>query len=212
MSNEIIIAFMGAVVTLLGSYMLFKKDIRLKEMDLQLKESKAKNTETVIKVNVLDNLLKMSVYSQISDAVSLLFLETKVERFMIFIAVNGITDFKVVSIIFERYKDLTNKTNALARYHNVHIDQPYKQMLKDAEKFGSVEVDSESMPPQLLKDVYENERVKHSIVSFILRRNIDADNDLIVFSSAATTIPIPFDNLEKLSIKTCIEGSLQPNL
>jgi len=212
MSNEAIAISIGAAVTLITAYMAYKKDIKLKQMDLELKESKSKNIEVNIKVNVLDNFLKMSVYSEISDAVNQLFLETKVERFMIFIAVNGVTDFRVVSVIFERYKDITTNTHALARYYNVKVDAPYKQMLKDAEKFGCVEINSETMIPQLLKDIYEGERIKHSIVSFITRKSIDKGNDLIAFSSAATTIPLPFSNIEKLSIKACVEGSLEPNL
>lgn len=212
MSNDIIIAAIAAIVTITGSIIIYKKDIKIKELDLNLVDSKTKNVKTSIKVSVLDNLLKMSVYSTISDAVTDIFLNTKVERFMIFIAVNGVSDFSVVSIIFERYKELSARTNALARYHNVKVDKPYKDMLKACERDGFVEVDSSELQPQILKDIYDMERIKHSIVSFVDRRKIDDFNYLIIFSSAATTLPFAFNNIDKLHIKNCVESVLQPNI
>lgn len=209
---DVVIAIIGGSVTIFGAIIVYKKEIKIKELDLNLKESRVINVASSIKTSVLDSFMRMSVYSEISESVTRLFLETKVERFMIFIAVNGVTEFNVVTIIFERYKELSSRQNALARYRNVHIDKQYKGMLKNVEINGFVELDCQSMPDQMLKDMYESERVKHSVVSFVARRSIDEDNDLIVFCSSATTIPFKFNNIEKMHIKNCVEGTLQKNL
>jgi len=210
--STILVSVIGVIGASISAVILYKKDIKLKELDLNLKNVKSHSKETDIKIGVLDSLLKMSVFSQISDSVGELFLETRAERFMIFIAVNGKTDFNVVSVIFERYKELRGRVNALARYHNVHIDPMYRRMLKDVERERFLELDVDSMPEQLLKSIYDNERIKHSVISFIKRSKIDEDAELVVFCSTATTIPFKFTDIELMNIKALVEGTLQPNL
>ena len=141
-----------------------------------------------------------------------IFQETKADRFLILIAKNGITDFRIVNVVFEQHKNKQFRINAIARYRNVQIDDEYKAMLKEAEFRGYVELDTSKMKPSLLRDFYALEGVTHSKIRHLARKPIDEGNDFLIFSSLATHEIDKFTELELAFIKTQYEGIIMPAL
>jgi hypothetical protein len=128
---------------------------------------------------------------------------------MIIIAMNGTHDFRVVSVIFEQHKTEKWKVNAIIRYRDVEIDDSFRKLLKKVEVEDSVTFNVAKMKPQLLKDFYVIEKVKHSHLRFLHREELNKDNDVVVYASIATHDDDEFTNIENTFIKTELEGSIK---
>jgi mannitol-specific phosphotransferase system IIBC component len=217
MDSELLGVIVGALVTFtlaLIKYKSDKKKIDLEIENLQLENRKLKNENNDVKVKLqfLDRVLDLPFINDLSNAVDKIFEETKADRFLVLIAKNGKEDFNIVNVVFEQHKDKNYRINAIARYRNVHIDHPYKQMLKETEFRGVVELETATMPRCILKSFYENEGITHSKVRHLARKPIDNDNDFLVYSSLSTHDKDKFTPNELAMIKTQYEGTIMPAL
>lgn len=223
---ENILIFLGVVIPAFFTYRLglkrFKADMDKQKKEFQIREAelRSKNEELCqqkaeadIKITFFNQIIDYTSFNIISNAVDRMFEKTKADRFLIEIAVNGKTDFNVISVIFEQHKNKTHRINAIARYHNIKIDMYWKQMLKDTEKNDVIELQTELMPDgAVLKDFYIEEKVYHSLIRKLIRRPIDVDNDFLAYSSISTHENKKFTRLEKSFIKTQYEGTIIPNI
>lgn len=217
--TEIVIAVIGLIGILLPSYWVYlektkskARNYRIAQLEGQLKKSSKEREEAEVRTLVVERLLDISLLSEIREAVNYIFEETKAERFLILIAVNGKIDFNVISVIFEQHKgDLA--INAVARYKNISIDDYYKEMLKKAERVGVVHLHVDTMPERsLLSNIYKHEGVKHSEVRHLMRQAIDSENDVIVYSSIGTFQTKPFTLTEKAIFLTQYDSVIVPAL
>lgn len=212
---EHVLIFLGVVIPAFFTYHLgLKKHKRemakLREKNEELNNQKA---EADVKLTFFNQIIDVTSINIISSAVDRMFEKTKADRFLIKMAVNGKTEFNIISVIFEQHKDKSHRINAIARYHNIKIDMYWKQMLKDTEARDIVELHTRTMPEtSILRDFYLNEKVEHSLIRKLVRKPIDKDNDLLVYSSIATHLDKKFTRLEKAFIKTQYEGTIIPNL
>lgn len=185
---------------------------RLEIENLQLENNQLKNEkkETEQKLDFINRILDLEFINQIGESVNRMFAQTKADRFLILVARNGKVDFNIVSVVFEQHKKTEFRINAIARYRNVHIDNSYRIMLKDAERYGMVQIETAKMPDSVLKDFYEMEGITFSKVRFLARKPIDNDNDFLVYSSLSTHEKTDFTKREKAYIKTQYEGTIFP--
>lgn len=197
-----------AIAITVPAWIAYRKEIKLRKLAIELKKQKTELEEARLKLNVMDKLLDFASFNEIRDSVERMFSNSKVDRFLILFAINGITDFSYVSVIFEQHKTAKYKVNAITRYRNVHIDDEYKRMLKQMEIDGPVIMETTAMSEQILKDFYTLEKVKHSQMHFLHRKHIDENNDVIVFSTVATHNSASFTNLDNAVIKTEYEGTI----
>lgn len=215
MSTEIIVSIISAIAIITASIIAYRKDVRLKVMEIENRQMKTQIsdkddilTEANIKVNILDKLANFGVFQEIKASVDRIFENTKADRFLIIFALNGTRDFRTVSVVFEQHQHPRFEINAIVRYRDVQIDNGFRKLLRNAEDQGEVVLDTSTMPNQLLKDFYTIEQITHCKFKFIMRKHMDAKNDMVMFSSIATHEPDPFDNLESAIIKTEFEGSI----
>lgn len=215
METGIVIALISVFGVISTAMIAYLRDIRVKKLQAELdnqteelEELTLKSNERTLKLGALNRLLDFTSFNEIRDSVDRMFDNTKADRFMIIIAMNGTTDFRVISVIFEQHKNKKWKVNAIIRYRDVEIDDAFKKTLKDCEKYGSVNFDVKKMKPQLLKDFYVIEKVKHSKFRFLHRQKIDERNDVVIYSSIATHESEPFTHLEETILKTEYEGSI----
>jgi len=213
--NGIIISVIGALGVIIAAVVAYRKDVRVKQLESQLqlsiKEMEKRDihsNERSLKLGALDRLLDFQSFNEIRDSVDRMFINTKADRFMIIIAMNGIHDFRIISVIFEQHKSSEWKVNAIIRYRDVEIDQAFKNLLKRVESEGIIDLKVSEMNPQLLKDFYTIEQVKYSKLRFLHREHIDDKNDVVIYSTIATHIDEPFTTLENAIIKTEYEGSI----
>ena len=219
-----ILIFLGVIIPAFFSYRLgmkrhkAKMATQKKEFDIREAELLAQNCELNDQKAEAD--MKMSYYGQmfnptsfniISSAVDRIFDKTKADRFLIMIAVNGKTDFNIISVIFEQHKNKEYRINAIARYHNITIDPHYKQLLKNTNVQDVIELVTEDMPESILRDFFTDEKVKSSLVRQLVRTPMDSENDVLVYSSISTHSNKKFSRLEKSFIKTQYEGTIVPN-
>lgn len=207
--SEIIPAVTAVIIALIPFYFEKLKNKKKDQQIAQLKEDK-KNSE--LRITIVDKILDISLLGKIQDAVKNMFDETKADRFLILVAVNGKVNFNVVSVIYEQHKDSEYRGNAIARYRNLEIDEDYRNMLKEAEAKGYVEIDTQTMPDSLLKSIYKVEGVNHSKIRHLLRLPIDEGNDILVFSSVATHEEDSFEDFEKMIFMTQYNSTIIPSL
>lgn len=222
--TQILIALFAFMGLLIPAYMKYSLDFKKMKASfaLQKKEYETQNSKLVtaeklnreyeIKISLFDRMMDFSAINSIKDSVLRAFQKTKADRFLILIAVNGKDDFNIVSVIFEQHRSMDEEYTAVGRYHNVSIDTHYKNILRDSEKEGHVEVHTETEKNSILKDFYEMEGVTHSIVKFLIRKPIDENNDFLVFSSMATHRNTPFTKKEITFINTEYNSSIKTAL
>jgi hypothetical protein len=208
MDPTILVSITGAIATITVSVLLYRKDIKVKLMELESTKQKEAAKHQTIKINALDKLLDFTSFNIIRNSVDRIFENTKADHFLILIAVNGKTDFNVVSVIFEQHKSSKWKVNAIVRYRDVNIDDKFRQLLKDVEYQGTMDVAVDKMENQIFKDFHIIEKLKHIKFKFLHRENIDDDNDVIIYSTVSTHLSTPFTKIENAVIKTEYEGSI----
>lgn len=196
------VALIGALAIIIPAYLLHKREEAKFKLEIRIKNAEIKKhfqekEEHRIKAEVLNRILDFSAFNKIAAAVDELFKTTRADRFLILIAVNGKTDFNIVSVIFEQHKKASYKINAIAKYRNLSIDEDYKAMLKRSEKYGLVELKTTDMKSSLLKDIYIMENIIHSDVRHLLRIQADQDNDILIYSSLSTHNSKGFTTLGK---------------
>lgn len=215
MKMEIIVALISALAIIIVAYIAYKKDIQIKRLELEkieLRNTIDKKNNIIqdrnFKISTSDKILNFQSFNQIKNSVDRIFEKTKADRFLIMIAVNGISDFRIISVIFEQHKDTKYRVNAIIRYRDVEIDDVYKKLLKEVELHGSVDLSIDTMLPQLLRDFYTIENIKHAKMRFLHREQLDPNNDILIYSSVATHDKEPWTNIENTLIKTEYEGSI----
>lgn len=219
MSATLLGIIIPSILTLVVTIINFRKEILIKKMDIKLKEQGKvleKTTKELkdnkLKLSLIDRALDLTAFNQITGSVDRMFSETRADRFLILMAVNGKEDFNVVTVIFEQHKVENTKVNAVARYRNVEIDPLYRNMLKLAEVSGVVHLETSKMEDCLLKDFYRIEGVTFSDIRFLLREHVDHENDILVFSSVATHGEDGFTKLGRVRMKTEFEAVIRPEL
>lgn len=215
MKETIIIALIGAASVIIAAVIAYRKDIKLRELNIKRKalEATIASNNSIIKdrefkISTLDKLLDFQAFNEIKDSVDRIFQQTKAEQFLLYIAVNGKTDFRLVSVIFEQNQDNRYKINAIIRYRDVEIDDEYRKLLKRVEMDGTVNLETAKMNPQLLKNNYTLEKIKFTTMRFIHREHLNDEDDVLLFGSLATHANTDFTKLEHAIIKSEYEGSI----
>lgn len=171
---------------------------------LQNKHNKVKQENKVLKIelNSINILFSHKLITIINEHINNIFEETKVNRFLILFAVNGKSHFNYVTCCYEK-TNTGSTTGSIFRYNRFEIDDHYKAMLKQIELQGNVYFEVANMPPSILKEIYQSrdEKVTFSCIKFLRRVNIDELNDIILYSSIATTNNEDFTSEEALIIK-----------
>lgn len=221
---ELVGILVGAVISFVGMGIKHLEDkkrnkkeeerwkLEKEQLELENIKLRQENSDVTERLQFLDRVLDLEFVNEVVIAVERIFEHTKADRFLILIAKNGVSDFNIVNVVFEQHKKKEYRINAIARYRNVHIDHPYKQMLKEAELKGIVQISTEAMPPSILKTFYEIEGVKHSKIRHLARKPINEGNDFLMFSSLSTHDDDNFTRQELAFIKTQFEGVILPSL
>ena len=208
--SDIAISIISMIGVLIPAILLHKREV--KKYEDHNTELKKENKEYEIKISFFDRIMDFTSINVIKDSVDRIFSQTSADRFLILIAINGKTDFNIVSVIFEQHKNQVTRINAIARYRNVHIDSEYRAMLKDTERNGMIHLEIEKMADSLLKEFYYIENVKHSLIKHLVRKPIDKNNDFLVFSSIATHSTTGFSKRSKVIINQEYDATIIPNL
>ncbi|KAA5533737.1 hypothetical protein F0919_14490 [Taibaiella lutea] len=214
--TTITLALISSTTAVLLVLVNYYKDKRMKLLEHNLNEAKSNERKVKMEISVLNRLLKISVHSRISNAVNKLIHSTNIDRYMIFVAVNGVTDFNKVAIIFEKYRDDHKKEiadreeEALALYRSIPIDDVYKSILKGAELYKQVYLNVETMQQCMLKDIYLYEGVMQAAISFLFRERMDDNNDVVCFCSAAIIGDKQLTEADKTKLKLTISSAIIP--
>ena len=219
-----ILIFLGVIIPSILTYRLglkkWKTELAKQKKEFELREAEllARNTdlssqkaEADMKMSYYGQMFNLTSFNIISSSVDRIFEKTKADQFLIMIAVNGKTDFNVISVIFEQHKNNDHRINAIARYHNITIDPHYKKLLKTTNIEAVIEMITDDMPESILKDFHTEEKITSSLVRQLVRTPMDEENDVLVYSTISTHSKKRFTRLEKSFIKTQYEGTIVPN-
>lgn len=184
--KDVWVALVGLFSTIIATLFAYKQSIKLKKMELEASKKDNIILDQQKNFSALSLLMDFELIDSIKKRVDLIFDKTNVDRFIILIAVNGKTDFNLVSVIYEQHK-IETKINAVSQYGHVYIDDHYRRMIKEIEKNGSFYFETDrSYEVSYLNNIYLKENVKSSLIKFIQRVKIDENNDMIVFCSLAS--------------------------
>ena len=159
----------------------------------------------------LEDDLKYDVNIRLEDASKLqsliteLMKNTKVDRFLMFIAENGgKAPLTFTSAILETHKNnmyFMLSVGATNRYVKYRFDEPYRKQLQyiESTKSGAY-IEVSTMDPCDLKEIYKSENVKHSSIWFHKRQILSEEKHVIIYSSFATHNEVAFTPKEKSMI------------
>jgi hypothetical protein len=208
--TAVLVALIGGGVAVYQTISNNRLAAKNKALDIELEKQKLETSQNIIKYDIVTNLLKFSQYQKIYDAVIRLMEHSKVDRFLIFIAINGKTDLNKVTCIFQKYRNDKAELDAVAVYKGLEVDKHYVQLLKKMELEQHITFETNALDVSLIKDIYESENVKWSMWKFIGRVNIDEKNDVIAYCSSSTFNKEGFNKQDLLSIKLHFESAIKP--
>lgn len=180
--------------------LIANKNKNLKKQNLLLENDKNKIETELSAITILFN---HSFINTLNDIVEEIFTHTKTTRFLLLFAVNGKETFKYVTACYESNKNPKYRV-ATKKYIRLKIDEQYKNMLKKVEHINKEILNTETMQPCLLKNIYESydEQIKNGLVYFIDRIPIDDDNDALIYASISTTDDELYNSSELFLIDT----------
>lgn len=191
-----------AVALIVVSMIAYRKDVRIKNLELSKRKTDVDINDRRLKHDATERLLDFISFNQIRESVDRIFAHTSADKFGITIAVNGTTDFKTVSVIYEQRKSAdTREINALVRYRDVYVDDGFREMLKQQEHMGPQVYNPTEMADQLAKNILLIDGVKHMTQRFLHREKLDDKNDVVIHSSVSSHQIDPFTDLELTIIK-----------
>lgn len=222
---ETILTIAGIIVPAILTYVIalknHKRELKKMKQDYEIEMAKLQDSNNLLTQQQIESDLKLIYYNQIinftsfntiRNSVKKMFEKTKATRFLILIAMNGKTDFRVVNAVFQQHKEDDYEIDAISTYKNIEIDVPYQQMLKLTKVKPVVELETVKMKDQILKDYYQDEGINHALVRQLLRQRIDDDNVFLIYSSIGTHYDKKFTRAEKTFIKTHYENTIKPKL
>ena len=202
MNSEIIITTLitGVFTVIVALIARKNKNLIQEKQELLIQNEKIINELAAISI-----LFNHKFIILLNEVIEEIFAHTKTTRFVMSFAVNGKTDFNHVTACFERNKN-PEFTVAAKKYNRLKVDSIYKKMLKKIEFVDKEIINTNSMEPGLLKNIYQSfdEQLENSLVYFLDRITIDSSNDLLLYCSIATTDKSLFDNKEIFLIDTNI--------
>lgn len=176
---------------------------------LQLKKAKDAKENTDIQLSIYDSLLNITSVNKISQAVTEVFEKTAADRFLILVGVENRNRVDYISVIFEQHKG-DNKVNAIATYHNIAIDDPYREMIAEAKIKGLIALEVDTMQESILKSIYKSEGVKYSKIRFLGEKSINKEKKVISISSMATHVNHSWSEHDKSVIKLMYDSTIIP--
>lgn len=176
---------------------------------LQGRHNTTANENKILKIELscVSILFDHTLINTLNSHIINIFENTKVNRFLILFAVNGKDTVRYVTVCYEQTK-MGGSAGAIYRYVRLKIDEHYQRMLKDVERDEVIHLDVKRMQPSILKTIYESkvEKVHYSTVCFLKRIKADENNDIILYTSIATTEDCEFTDDEKMIIKTNVDA------
>lgn len=180
-----LLTVIGGLVTLLVKQV---GDRKLKEKEWEHEQTKREAKKLKIELSLLDLWFKSDFNELLHEKVAEIFDRTKANRFLLLFAINGKEDFNSATVVYERTRD-TRSEGAMGRYIRLPIDNYYRNMLKQVERYRYVDIHTEDLPKEsILYRIYSSpeEKVTHSRIKFIKRMTIDENNDLLLYASVGT--------------------------
>lgn len=151
--------------------------------------------------------LKMELehFNNISSAVQNIMKKTKADRFLILTATNGNVNMRFATAIYEQNKNNPKvhlSLGAVSKYVNFEFDSHYRDMLKEVQITGELNLDVSKMPDSDLRNIYEEEEINFSNLYFLSKTPIDGEGNMRMFyCSVATHKKTPFTARENTGIR-----------
>ena len=214
MNVSIIVAIITSTALVAVAIIAYVREVRLKRYELKIKQQsethERESNEIKLQSRILERLIDFSTFNELRDSVDRIFNKTKANKFYIFMALNGKTDFNVISLIFEQHDSTKTTVNAIVRFKQVPIDNKWREIIKESEVTGPVHLDTSEMPPQLLKDMFMMNDTEHSVIRHLHRDPIDDENHVVTFSTLSTNKPTKYTEKENAVINSEFEGNIVP--
>jgi len=222
MSNEIIIALIGGIATIVASVIAYVKDSRakkqastnsdlmmeIKNIRIAFERNQKRLADTTIKASILDRIGELTIFNEVKNSVDRIFENTRADRFIILYGMNGTHEIKSVSVAFELRKK--SPSAAIIRYRDVRIDDEYRNILRNLEKHGTISFKRCNMQPGILKDFFTLEGLNSIKANFIERRKLDSHNDIVIFGIIAAVEKEEWSEHEHALINSEYEGTIKP--
>ena len=206
LSLENIGLFIWGVVASIG---WIKKNITLKKEKKEVKILK----EVVYddKVAQIKRVYNLQRFSELEKSIKKVLYKTPIDRFTILFVMNGHTTFEFLTVLFDQ-KLGDHLIGGESPYVKVRIDSAYQNMIKDLEIDNHVFVDFSNEDFGRIGDYFRMEDIKCGLFSFVERRRLDKYNDMILFTTASSSIVNELSVQERNVIEILLTGKIIPRI
>jgi hypothetical protein len=188
--EQIIIAFIGAVPVLIGSYLTYL--ISKKKHELEIKKIDVENKAIKREINTASTALggfggMMHAFGEVEHEIRLLCKESPITRVVVLCAWNGKFSPKWTTAVWQ-YRELDDDGSVRpVSYVHVGLDHDYVNRLEQMKKNRSLLFKTCDAPNSLIKRIYDAEDVTDSLWCFLSAADTqDHDGRLITYMSFAT--------------------------
>ncbi len=187
--------FLGAA----GLYVPIRKQI-ISEREKRLKaENNMRLANNALKAS--DFRLNYAKFRQINHMLDKLVETSATERALTLTALEVNENVNTVAVIMSSpHKEGELEEEEI--YEDIPIDEPYRQMLNHIKDNGSIMYKVSDMPRGMLRDIYETEGVKFSMIVWGTEIRINDTSSLWIYFSFATYTQNEFDIQLQLRIQS----------
>ena len=123
----------------------------------KLKLQKLKDEQCFEKQSI-NTLVNLQEWDTLNAKVQTFCAESGINRFLVLVCVNGLSDPKEVTAIYQYRVD----TKDFRSYVNLPLDADYVARINQLKAHGSADITVSELPPSLIRDIYESEGVTHA--------------------------------------------------
>lgn len=177
--------------------------VEVKKMNSKVNSAETERKEVLRKHLSSSFEIDFNDLNEIKNIIHEVITKSSITRVLMLSSVNGKDPVNWISVLWEQHGDgdLSNLSlGATSKYMDISSDHEYRDMLHQIEKGRPYIVEVDKMDPCMLRDIYQSEKIKHSMVVFGYRAKITNMDDQLIYFSWATHNDQPFAPAQKLEI------------
>lgn len=162
MSTEIWVALIGLggiIWTTTVAFFLSRAKRQKDEINSKDARIDTLKNEQAFERKAINTFVNLQQWDTIAARIQSFCRDTSIDRFMILVAVNGASDPKETTAIYQHRQD----SSEFQSYVGIDLDRDYISRLADLKKLGVISVRTADLPSCLIRDIYEAEGVQYAL-------------------------------------------------
>lgn len=200
LNSSVIVALLGLVGVIVKMYFT-NQNLRHKNCRIEIENN---DLSTKLEDVSLGLELDIKAAQELEDIVTDIFVNTKVDRFLVISATNGTSPMKYATVLVEKHQKnehIRYSLGASKKYIGFEFDSNYRDLLTKTEIDGMTRCGVNTVGDGDYRNIMENEKINFANWYFLKRSKLNKTRDMMFYISMATHSDEPFTSGEEVILK-----------